>query len=301
MRIPAEQIDHPGLERSNHVGGTGLRCYGRSVDAIAAHYTVGDLERRILDAVASAGIPLDRLTVDDLAPADEFHIGGRAATEALLDEAGFPPGAHVLDVGSGLGGTARYLAAVHGHRVAGVDVTEDYVAAARTLTRLIGLEDRVRFTAASALHLPFPHDTFDAAIQLHLGMNVADKAALVAEVARVLRPGAPFAIYDVMGEADAAVDLPVPWASTPDASHLATADTYVSLLEGAGFRVRHVRDRRDFAMEFFAGLRGRSEAPPPIGLHLLMGPDAPVKLRNTATAVERGAIAPVEIVAVTGA
>lgn len=267
------------------------------MDTLAAHYSVGDLRRRLLDALAAADLRPDRLSHDDLAPVDEFHIGGRAATEALLEVAGLPPGGHVLDVGCGMGGPARYLAAARGHPVTGVDVTEEYVAAALALTRLLGLADRVRFVGASALHLPFRDATFDAAVQLHVGMNVADKGALFAEVRRVLRPGGPFAVYDVMGAPGADVHLPVPWASRPEDSHLATQQTYVRLLEDAGFRVRHVRDRRLSAVEFFAGLRARAGPPPPIGLHLVLGPEGSVKLANTADAVERGAVAPVEIVA----
>jgi SAM-dependent methyltransferase len=268
------------------------------MDAVAAHYSDEGLHDRILSAIAETGIPPERLTIDDLAPADEFHIGGRVATEALVGAAGLPPSGHVLDLGSGLGGTARYLAASHGHQVTGVDFTQEYVAVAQTITRLLRMEDRVRFARASVLNLPFPNDAFDAAVQLHVGMNIADKATLIAEVRRVLRPGGVYAIYDVMGPPGADVDLPVPWASTPADSHLVTPDRYVTVLEAASFRVDHVRDRRDFAVGFFRELMGRSGPPPQLGLHLVMGAETATKLGNVARAVERGAVAPVEIVAV---
>lgn len=267
------------------------------VHGIDAHYAVGGIEQRILDALATAGISLDRLTVDDLAPADEFHIGGRVATDALLEAGALPPGGHVLDLGSGLGGTARYLAARHGHRVTGVDLVQEHVAAARWLTELLHLEDRARFVRASVLDLPFPDGSFDAAIQLHVAMNVADKSALFREVRRVLLPGTPYAIYDVMGAPDAPVELPVPWASEPEQSHLAEPQTYVTLLEQAGFRILHVRDRRSFAARFLGRLLGRPDPPPPLGLHLVMGPDADAKLGHMAAAVERAVVTPVEIVA----
>ena len=130
-------------------------------------------------------------------------------------------------------------------------------------------------------------------------MNIQDKAKLFAEVRRVLKPGAVFGIYDVMREGDGDLAFPVPWASTPETSFVAGAADYRRLLEAAGFAVHKERSRREFAMEFFRQLRARAadaDGPPPLGLHLLMGPTAPQKVANMIDNLQRGLIAPIEIV-----
>lgn len=270
---------------------------------VAEHYAHdGALERAIMEALAAAGADPDRLAPADLAPVDEFHIGGRQATMDLAAQLDLRPGMHLLDIGSGLGGASRYFAQDHGCRVTGIDLTEEFVRVAEALARRTGLADRVSYRCGSALALPFAPASFDGAYMLHVGMNIADKASLFAEVRRVLRPGGAFAIYDVVREeaADAgALRFPVPWASAAGTSFLETAAGYRRLLEGAGFEVRAERSRRDFAIAFFR--RQRSGAaqrggPPPLGVHIVMGATAPQKIANMVDALERGLIAPTEII-----
>ncbi|MBW8271170.1 class I SAM-dependent methyltransferase [Caldovatus aquaticus] len=270
---------------------------------VAEHYAArgGALERAILEALAAAGADPDRLAPADLAPVDEFHIGGRQATMDLAAQLDLRPGMHLLDVGSGLGGASRYFAQDHGCRVTGIDLTEEFVRVAETLARRTGLADRVSYRWGSALSLPFAPASFDGATMLHVGMNIADKRTLFAEVRRVLRPGGVFAIYDVMREAAVSEEprFPLPWAADAGASFLETAADYRRLLEAAGFAVRAERGRRDFAIAFFRRLRAetvRRGGPPPLGLHLVMGPAAQQKIANVADALERGLIVPTEIV-----
>ena len=146
-------------------------------------------------------------------------------------------------------------------------------------------------------NLPLRSASFDVAVLLHVGMNIDDKESAFAEVARVLVDGGVFAIYDIMGRSDAALDFPVPWAASPLESFLATADEYIAALEATGFEVEHVVDRSTFARQFFSSLRQRTGSPPPLGLHLLMGDEAPTRYGNMVNAVEAGTIAPMEIVA----
>ncbi len=157
-----------------------------SEQAIAAHYSQGELGRKILNALTTLGADPEHLDPDQIAPLDEFHIGGRRATVELLDQLDLRPGLRVLDVGSGLGGTARYLARRHGVEVTGVDLTVEYVQVATSLTRRAGLAELVRFRQGSATTLPFPDESFDRACMLHVGMNIVDKAALFAEIPRRL-------------------------------------------------------------------------------------------------------------------
>jgi ubiquinone/menaquinone biosynthesis C-methylase UbiE len=231
---------------------------------------------------------------------DEFHIGGRQATIDFADELGIGPGLHLLDVGSGLGGASRYFADERGCEVTGIDLTEEYVRVARTLAKHVGLQNKVSYRQGSALALPFESGTFDVAYMLHVGMNIENKEMLFTEVRRVLRPDGIFGIYDVMSEgSDRDLRFPVPWAPGPGTSFVESAATYRRLLEKAVFSVRKERSRRAFAIEFFHQMRaraGQSGGPPPLGLHLLMGASAPQKIANMIDALERGLIAPTEII-----
>ncbi len=265
---------------------------------VADHYARGGLEAVILAGLAAAGKDQAHLTVDDLAAVDEFHIGGRPATEALVAQLELVAGMKLLDIGSGLGGASRFLAARHGCEVTGIDLTADYVAVARMLAQRVGLAGRVRYIEGSALSLPFPDASFDGAVMLHVGMNIADKAALFRGVRRVLRPGGFFAIYDVMAEGDGALAFPVPWATEAAASFVEPLAAYRAGLAEAGFSVTGTRSRRDVAIEFFARMRAAaSGGPPPLGLHLVMGEAAGAKVANMIANVERGLIVPVEIIA----
>ena len=270
---------------------------------IAEHYTLASLEEKILDAARRAGHDPDQLTSDDLARVDEFHIGGRVATEDLAGQMGLRPGMRLLDVGSGIGGPARYFARQHGCHVVGVDLTEQYVEIATSLSRRVGLADAVAFHHASALALPFAPDSFDGAYMLHVGMNIEDKATLFAQVRRVLRPGARFTIYDVMRTGPGELEFPVPWAATAQTSFVAEPATYRHLLGEASFHVEAERDRRSFAIDFFRELTAAVAGgeSPPMGPHLVMSGDFAEKIRHVIGALEGAVIAPVELLARTPA
>lgn len=227
---------------------------------VARHYTHGTLEAAIAGGLKALGREDDSVTIDDLAAIDEFHMGGRAATVDLTDQLKLDRGASVLDIGSGLGGTARFLASRYGCRVAGVDLTPEYVAVAERLTTLVGLAGQVQFKQGSALHLPFPDGTFDTAVMLHVGMNIPDKEKLCAEAARVLKVGGTFAVYDVMQAGPGPVDFPMPWADTSTTSFVEKPETYRAALTVAGFEIVAERDRREMALRFFLGMKERLAA-----------------------------------------
>jgi ubiquinone/menaquinone biosynthesis C-methylase UbiE len=264
------------------------------------HYTHGDLVAAIRSGIEALGKTIDAVTIDDLAPVDEFHIGGRRASEDFLSQLALTPDKHVLDVGCGLGGAARFVASRYRCRVTGIDLTPEYVETARVLCRWVGLEQRISLHQGSALSMPFADGTFDGAFMLHVGMNIADKTKLCAEVARVLRPRSLFGIYDVMRVGEGELTYPVPWAPTAASSAVAEPDEYRAALEAAGFAVIAQRNRRDFALAFFEQLRTRTaaaEGPPPLGLHLLMGRATPDKVQNMIRNITHGLIAPVELIA----
>ena len=269
------------------------------MSSVEGHYTHGRLVRAIAEGLTALGRTPPAVTIDDLGPVDEFHVGGRQATEELMGQLNLSSTYHVLDVGSGLGGPARFVASRYGCRVTGIDLTAEYVEAARTLTEWTGLGDRLTFRQGSALALPFGSASFDAAYIVHVGMNIPDKHGLVAEVARVLKPGALFGIYDVMKTGSAELMFPVPWAATPEIDAIARR----SLRDRApGERIRDrgsaqptgVRAR---VLPHPARAHGPGGGSPAAGLHVLMGPDAATKAANMAANIEAGTIAPVEIIA----
>ena len=265
---------------------------------VAAHYGTRGLFDRIKERLTVMGVDPARATPDDLKPVDEFHIGGVAATRDLLKQIRITPDMHVLDIGSGIGGTPRFVAGETGCTVTGLDLTPEFVETATALSAMVGLDDKTRFRTGSALQMPFEDDSFDAALLLHVGMNIPDKHRLMAEAARVLKPGAPFAVYEVMQTGPETIEYPVPWADTPDTSALAAPEDYRAAAETAGFTVVASRNRRDFALEFFANLRARMEAegPPPLSIQLLMGDTAQVKVANMVRNIQAGRIAPVEMI-----
>ncbi len=261
-------------------------------DAVADNYRTTGLLDRILAALAAAGIDPDHPTIDELAAVDEFHSRRRRATEELAALLAPTPGDHVIDIGSGLGGPARYLAATTGCRVSGIDLTEAYVETAIDLTRRVGLSARVDFRVASALALPFPDASFDLAWSQNVAMNIADRAAWYREIRRVLKPGGRLAIQDVAEGNGVPLDFPVMWAGQPAISHLRTPEATRALLEEAGFEVLRWIDVTDAALAEAAAERARlaaAPAPPPVlGLHVVVGPSFRERLRNGNRAQEDG-------------
>jgi ubiquinone/menaquinone biosynthesis C-methylase UbiE len=267
---------------------------------VSKHYAHGDLTEAIRSGLTLQGKSIDTVTIDDLAPVDEFHIGGRRASEDFLDQLGFGAQTNVLDIGCGLGGPARFVANRYGSRVTGIDLTNEYVETGNTLCKWVGLDQRITLHQGSALAVPFTKGSFDGAYMLHVGMNIEDKEKLAGEVARVLRPGSVFGIYDVMRTGSGDLAFPVPWATTAGLSAVADSNRYKSALQKAGFNILAERNRRDFALAFFADLRAKTAAaggPPPLGVHVLMGKNTPEKVQNMIDNISKGRIAPVELIA----
>lgn len=266
--------------------------------AVQSHYAHGALEQAMLDALARSGKDIARVTAADLAPGDEFHIGGLEATIEFAGQMGIRPGMHLLDIGCGIGGPARYFAGERQCTVTGIDLTAEFIAVALALSRRVGLAEQTRFRQGSALALPFADAAFDGAYMLHVGMNIADKSTLFHEVRRCLKPGAVFGIYDVMREAEGTLYFPVPWASDPATSFVVGPGVYRDKLQQAGFAIEKERNRRAYAIEFQRKVKARIEqsGPPVFSTQIVMGPMGPVKVANLLDAMERGIVGPTELV-----
>ena len=266
-------------------------------DTVAHHYARSGLIEAIESGLVQMGKTKNTVGIDDLSAVDEFHIGGRKATEQLMAQLKMTAADHVLDVGSGLGGPARFVADRYKCRVCGVDLTRDYVETANRLCQWVGLDGRVTLQQSSALSMPFQASTFSKAYMLHVGMNIEDKENLCHEIARVLQPGALFAVYDVMRTAEGELLFPVPWASESESSKVSSPERYKRALERAGFEILLERNRKDFALSYFADQKARAIAVAALGLHTLMGEKRQDQIRNMVTCISKGIIAPCELIA----
>jgi ubiquinone/menaquinone biosynthesis C-methylase UbiE len=269
-------------------------------NAVSESYFHGNLLNAIRASVGKLGKTVDSVTVDDLGPVDEFHIGGRSATKSFLDQLNFSNQDHILDVGCGLGGATRFVADNYGSRVTGIDLSQEYTETGEALSNWVKLDKQITLQQGSALSMPFEDETFDGGYMLHVGMNIEDKAVLFTEIYRVLRPGATFGVYDIMRQNGGQLTFPVPWATDKSTNKLATPDQYKLALSDAGFEVSSENNRSEFALEFFKQMRAKTEAnggPAPLGLHTLMKESTPIKLKNMVDNIAAGYIAPVEIIA----
>lgn len=206
--------------------------------AISEYWGRDDLGRAILEALTAEGKDLDALTIDDLAPLDQFHSGGKRSTQRLARMAELRAGTRVLDVGGGLGGPARTLAVEFGCDVTVIDLTESYVRTATLLTERLGLADRVRHRVGNALALPFEDGAFDVVWTQNSGMNIAAKEELYAGFRRVLRTGGRLALQEPMAGPVQPPRYPLMWARDASTSFLRTPEEMRAVIEAAGFRAR---------------------------------------------------------------
>ena len=262
---------------------------------VVEHYRSDELEEKILAALAAQGYDVDHMRIDQLAAVDEFHIEGRASTVRLMDQMDMRAGLRVLDIGSGLGGPARYLAETYDVTVTGIDLTREFVTVAQSLTRRTGLEGRVEFRQGTATNLPFGDASFDRICMNNVGFNVADKRRLLSEARRVLTDDGIFGIFEVLTTESGPVVYPTPWATTEGISFLVGAGEYRELLNKAGFEVTSQTDRSGGGIAFFRDMDSQIAVGGPT-LALVFGADAAIKVTNMIDNLNRGVIAPTELI-----
>jgi SAM-dependent methyltransferase len=261
---------------------------------VGGHYGWPGLMDAIENELREHGIDPQHVTVDQLAPLDNYHAFRLAGTIALARAAGISVTDRVLDVGGGIGGPARQLASRFGCRVDVLDVTAEYCSVGSRLTTWTHLADLVSFVHASALDMPFEAASFDVVWTQHASMNISDKTALYGEIARVVRPGGRFAFFDILAGPNEPIHFPVPWASDPSFSFLRSPDETRSLITDAGFRVTTWLIDGDLRATLDRAERdGGSRVESPLDSGLLNGPDSARMAESVARNLKEGRIRPV--------
>ena len=258
-------------------------------ESVVRHYSASHLTQKIAD-IMSHTLPNDRpLTANDLASIDQFHTRGIAATVELARLAGVNQHTRVLDAGCGLGGPARYLAATYNCTVLGVDLSPDFIDAAKYLSKRSGLIDRTDFRVGDALNLPADDGAYDLVWMQHVAMNIADRDRLYREIHRVLRPGGRLALFDVVSR-DGQIHFPVPWSRTPETSFLLTSAQTRYALANVGFTVLEWNDDTDLAKAWFRELAASPPTPRGASLGIVMGADFPELIRNLGRNLAEGRV-----------
>ncbi len=264
---------------------------------VAAHYGRQGILESIRTALGAAGLSADALRPDDLAPVDQFHTRGREATLDLARLAGLTGREQILDLGGGLGGPARTLAGTLGCHVTVLDLTPEFCQAGEEITRWLGLSDRVSFRVGDALDLPFDASRFDVVWTQHSSMNIPDKRRVYTEARRVLQSGGRLAIHEIAAGAGGPVDFPVPWAPRAELSFLLPEPDLRAVIREAGFRERTWMDVTEPSLVWVdARLAASAGGLPPLGLHVLLGPDARAAFTNSRRGLADGRLRVVEAV-----
>lgn len=249
---------------------------------VEEHYSRSNLYETILQELQKAGVNMQRITREDLASVDEFHVRGQEVTMELAATAGIQPGLRILDVGCGIGGPCRMLADEYGCMVTGIDITGEFIQTAKKLSKLVGLQDQTKFVHGSALELPFIDESFDIVWTQHAQMNIEDKEHFYSEIKRVLTNNGRFIYYDIFKTDDKPIYYPVPWATDPSISHLISIPQLRKLFNKSGFELVDFKDQTRSAIQFFKNMFEDGEKKKPLkpGVNLLLGKDAPEQFKN---------------------
>jgi SAM-dependent methyltransferase len=269
-------------------------------EGVSAHYSRGELRERLYASLVEDGVDPHQPSLEALAPYDQFHGRGLEATVEMAEALAIRAADHILDVGSGIGGPARYFAHRFGCRVTGIDLTAEFCDVARELTRATGLDATVGFVDGDALAMPFASGSFDGAYSMNVSMNIADKPALYREIHRVLKPGGWLMLSEIAKGADADPEFPVPWAGSSEANFLASPEATRIGLAAAGFDVVQLRSTREQALASLARARAmadRGEKPAHRAVALIHGHIARTIMANAARALEDGRLDPIEVLA----
>lgn len=271
-----------------------------NAETVIEHYGAAPLTTRTNDALKRAGLADGVVPWEDLAPLDQFHVRGLAASRDLADAMKLAPSASILDIGCGVGSASRFLAATHGAHVTGIDLTPSFIEAAIMLSERAGLADVTHFAVADAVDLPYDDVSFDHAWTQHVAMNIRDRRGLYNEIHRVIKPGGLFAIHDIVEGDGGAIQFPVPRAHDQTTSHLLSSDAMRGALMQSDFEIVSWSDTTDATQTWIEGLlaqRNSASHPPALGLGVITGPDLPAMIANLGRSIAENRARVVQVVA----
>jgi SAM-dependent methyltransferase len=252
-------------------------------DYVQRHYGRAGLADELRDVLARAEPPR--------AVFDQFHSRADEATAQLARLAGLRRGMRLLDVGSGLGGAARYVASRYHVQVTGIELVREYVRLADVVTARAGLADRISFKHGNAQSAPFPMASFDCVWLQHVLMNVVDKTRLLAELRRVLEPSGRLAIHEVVAADTRELRYPLPWARSPLTHFLPTSERLRTALESAGFTLDTWQDTTGAATAWWRATAASVRAAGGDSTwHTLLGDDAAEMIDNVVDNLRAGRI-----------
>ena len=272
-------------------------------DDVRKHYGLPEMAAKVIAALEILGIDPTRLKAEQLYPFDQLHGRNIEATRDHVARLKLSANDHALDVGSGVGGPARFIAATSGAKVTGIDLTAEFVATAVELTKRCGLEGQVAFKEGDALAMPFADGTFDAALCLYVAMNIEGKAKLASEIFRVLKPGGRLVWSQVVLGDAGAPEFPLPWAREATFSFLTKPETLRKAIEDSGLKVTEWIDERPVILAWIERQRAAAaagSAPPPAATaipEMLMGSDFSVRIKNFARNLGEGRVGSIALVA----
>ncbi len=276
---------------------------GANTQLIQENYTVGAMLDRIKEALEKVGLGEGPLRWSDLVPFDQFHVRGLEATKELAEALKLNVGQSLLDIGSGLGGPARYLAAVHRVHVTGIDLTPTFIRISEYLSERAGLQDETTFRQGDAADLPFTDEAFDVCWTQHVAMNIEDKPRMYRGIHRVLKTAGQLAIYDAIRGNDQPVLYPTPWAREESISFVATESDLKEALDDAGFQIRSFVDKTELAAQWFQEMRRQRaqqtspQTPHPLSPLFILGPEMAPAIANFAQNVLDGRVRIIQIIA----
>jgi len=267
-------------------------------DSVSDHWGKDEVYDRIISALESSGKLPGKLTVEDLAPVDQFHARGLPATIELADRLPVKSGDLLVDIGCGIGGPARYFAHRFGCRVFGIDVTPSFVDIGNRLSALLEMEQDVVIELGDGHRLPYPDNMFDGAISQHVTMNVADRRQFFGEAWRVLKPGGFFTLSEHALGPEGAPHHPLPWSADGSHEYLVSPEETRACLEDCGFADIHIEATGE---KYLAGYRRALELAergelPPLGLHILLGENSSEIVRNAARNIEERRTHPIHVI-----
>lgn len=272
-------------------------------NSVESHYTIGNLLQTIENAIPKLGKTLETVTNEEFSLIDELHVGGLEATIKLFDMIQFSKNDHIIDLGCGLGGPARYVAETFSSKVIGIDLTDEFISTGNQISKWLRVENQVDLQLGNALTLSqFNNHSFDAGYTIHAGMNIDDKYALYQEANRVLKPNANLVIYDIMLNENyqkQALSYPLPWADIIEENFIAPPSQYRQALLQNGFEIKQELDFSDFSIAFFDKLMNliKSNETPALGLHILMKENAEAKINHIYQSIVNGLVSPRAIIA----